>query len=335
MMRASDRSYIVMDDRCNRSMQDFIADMANSEGRRGSSRHNYEIYQLNLLLPSPHDPQRVNSNTTTTTSTTTAKITTRDLFHHSGIRVGSLVTLLHELSSQSIHSVHDYSSGMLSATILANQSRRSDLSGPALQDVHQDMGRYLAERLLDEYGQRDMLVREASFTHVEGTTFHGLTTSGSSDTKHRIVIMALMRGGEPMARGVYKVFPSSQFVHYDDNEDDDSGHDNDDSSSTAFRSMLAVATHVMIVDSVVNEGKSIRRVLRHLLKIASSSIAGSPRPHMYVLTGVMQMQAARVMPVEFPHVRFLALRLSENMYTGRGGTDTGNRLFGTTTVQEE
>lgn len=196
------------------------------------------------------------------------------------------------------------------------------------------MGRYLAERLLDEYGQRDLLARHASFAHVQGTTFHGYSTTGGM--MNRILILALMRGGEPMARGVYKIFPSSQFFHYNNHEDNDRrgmGDKKEDAESTlTLQTMLAVATHVIIVDSVVNEGRSIRRVMRHLM--ITSIIAPSPPrpPHIYVLTGVMQMQASRTLPMEFPRVRILALRLSENKYTGQGGTDTGNRLFGTTTT---
>jgi hypothetical protein len=48
-----------------------------------------------------------------------------------------------------------------------------------------------------------------------------------------------------------------------------------------------------------------------------------------VLSGVMHEGAAAALPGEFPRARFLTLRVSSNQYSGRGGTDTGNRLFGT------
>ena len=53
----------------------------------------------------------------------------------------------------------------------------------------------------------------------------------------------------------------------------------------------------------------------------------------FVVTGVMQKEAAERLPKAFPKARFLALRVSENKYTGKGGTDTGNRLFGTMSVE--
>ena len=284
MLQKSDRGYIVVDDRRNRSMQDFITSHGASNG----------LYQLNLLPPG-----HANGN-----------------FYHAGIRVGTLDTLWDELSGDnSIHKVYEFCTSRASAAVLATQSRRSDLSGPSLQAVHHIIGRYLAERLLDEF--TDCLTGTDTFRHVQGTTFTGVCASC------RVLIIPLMRGGEPMARGVFECFPDAQLFHYPSSGDSMSQKETD-----ALQKLLASVEGVILVDSVVNEGRSLRRVIRHLHTLSSSS-SSSNQPRLFVLTGVMQKQASLQLPLEFRRIRFLALRVSENKFTGHGGTDTGNRLFGT------
>jgi hypothetical protein len=50
---------------------------------------------------------------------------------------------------------------------------------------------------------------------VQGSQFTGVTTN-SNNNNSKVLIIALMCGGEPMARGVYQLFPMAQFVHYTD-----------------------------------------------------------------------------------------------------------------------
>jgi uracil phosphoribosyltransferase len=168
----------------------------------------------------------------------------------------------------------------------------------------------LADRLLDTFGKLHGLVQEMDFPHVQGKTFCGLATatSGSTSSKSSILILPLMRGGEPMSRGVHQRFPSAQLVHWYDN-------------GNPPPMSLEKTTDVLIVDSVVNQGRSVRSVLQYLFRQVNKSF------RVYVLTGVMQKDASLTLPLDYPRVRFLALRVSENSYTGQGGTDTGNRLF--------
>lgn len=275
MLYASDRSYIAIDDRQNRSLKDFIHEQLESSS--GSHR----LYQLNLLANSS--------------------------FLHDGIQVGSLDKLQRELSNLDIHRILSCVSST-AANILATQSRRSDLDGPGLQEVHVEIGRFLADKLLDECGRYGLLTDQASYSHVQGTIFHGTVSSGN------VLIVPLMRGGEPMSRGVYHRFPRACMVHC---------YDNDAESISKVESMIN-SSHIkdiIIVDSVVNEGRSIRRVLTSLIHMS--------RLRVYVLTAVIQYEASVQLPKEFRRVRFIALRISRNKYSGKGGTDTGNRLFGT------
>jgi len=275
MLCATDRAYIVIDDRQNRSLKDFICEKVASGGAT-------RLYQLNLFK----------------------KVS----FLHDGIQVGTLDWLLAELSD-GLQKVTDCAKISTAACILAAQSRRSDVSGPALQEVHVQIGRFLADKLLDDVGPCGLLTDEASFSHVQGTAFYGMVAS------ENVLIVPLMRGGEPMSRGVYQSFPRAHLIHYN----------NDDAqSSNSLESVLTSSQikDVIIVDSVVNEGRSVRQTL--------ASLNDKQRKlRIYVLTAVMQYNASLQLPKEFPHVQFLALRISENKYTGKGGTDTGNRLFGT------
>jgi uracil phosphoribosyltransferase len=278
MLQASDRGYVVIDDRKNRSMKTFIA-------KNNSAR----LYQLH-----------VDKN---------------DTFYHTGVSVGCLEELRQQLVFMDLFQVLQYADTSNVANLLATQTRRSDLFGPALQEVHKEVGRFLAERLLDEdFGQ---LVQPKPFSHVQGTTFDGIVTHDN------MVIVPLMRGGEPMSRGVYEYFPCAQLIHY--------GNDDEKSHSLMRKALDVSHPHnkffktVVLVDSVVNEGNSIRLTIDHIQSLAQDE----EQLRIVVLTAVMQKNASIRLPKEYPRVLFLALRISENKYAGKGGTDTGNRLFGT------
>lgn len=156
--------------------------------------------------------------------------------------------------------------------------------------------RYLGEKLLSEFRPCAVKIR-----HVQGGEVDGMCVRGG----HQVIILAMMRGGDPMARGVFDVFPRATYVHYVDKQ-------------TALPDLGDRV--VVVVDSVINSGRSIRAVLNRL--------KGKCR-RVFVLAGVTHRGASAVLPVEFPTVRFYSLRISENSYVGNGATDTGDRLFGT------
>jgi len=79
--------------------------------------------------------------------------------------------------------------------------------------------------------------------------------------------------------------------------------------------------HALIVDAVVNTGASITPVFGQLKGIGI--------PVVTVVAGVAPKEKAELLASEHPDVSFLFARLSTNTYVGKGGTDTGNRLFGT------
>lgn len=82
---------------------------------------------------------------------------------------------------------------------------------------------------------------------------------------------------------------------------------------------------VIVCDSVVNTGRSLRALLREVL-------APLQPLRVVVVCVVLQQLAAPELSREFPLVPVVALRVSGNKFKGRGGTDTGNRLFNTTVI---
>ncbi|KAK4118545.1 hypothetical protein N657DRAFT_659553 [Parathielavia appendiculata] len=117
-------------------------------------------------------------------------------------------------------------------------------------------------------------------------------------TRHqnRTIIVALMRGGEPMAEGINQVLPSAMFLHGQ--------------------------WTVVLVDSVVDSGKPMAEFVERIREL-------NPTVPIVVVVGVVQEQSlspAGVLGRALQSDRALSLKKCQ----GRGGTDTGNRLFNTT-----
>lgn len=128
-------------------------------------------------------------------------------------------------------------------------------------------------------------------------------------------IVALMRGGEPMALGLSEVMPLAMFVHAKSTDD-------------IKREHIEKQRTVILVGSVINSGKSIIEFIEHTRKMHKTI-------RIIVVAGVVHkgavLRGTRLSSALGEYgVPVYALRLSENRFTGRGGTDTGHRLFNTT-----
>lgn len=297
MLNESDRAYILMNDKMNRSMKEFI--LTNSIPGARSQR----LYQIIDMDPSA-----------------LAQI------WHDGLPIETLESLLSDLKSGRINGVIDCTLQSTSTKILAAKMRDASLQGPHLQKIHEQAGMLLADRVIDEHGLQMNLVEAVEFSHVQGSTYDGLCTSSSRN----ILILPLMRGGEPMARGIYSKFASAQFIHFYDQETEIDKRNNQFKKSIGKMDMKRPVC-IFIVDSVINTGRSIKRTIMYIQKVANE-ISPNMKLALFVVSGVMQEVAANELPIQFPRVRFVTLRVSSNRYTGKGGTDTGNRLFGTTLV---
>lgn len=177
--------------------------------------------------------------------------------------------------------------------LLSTQSRRTDISSIELCKNHFELGKYLAYQMLDEFE-----LRETEIKHVQG-----IKTGIELAAKNNIVIFALMRAGLYAAEGVRSVFSESQFFPV-------SEIDNTDLENKV----------IIVVDAVINTGRSIEKALEHLQKCKASKI--------FIATLVMQKDSLQLVE-KYTDIHFFAIRISENKYVGRGVTDTGNRLFNT------
>lgn len=193
------------------------------------------------------------------------------------------------------------------AKLLATRMRDAAVAGPELRNAHRRAGWYLATELVANV----VGVEERPISHVLGRAASGYQLSHERQT----TIMALMRGGEPMASGVNDAFPLAMFVHAGDADDVELHH---------VRGQLTV----VLVDSVVNTGKTVvefvRRVRRLHATIRVVVVAGVVQAQC-VSAGVLERELAR-----HANLHLIALRLSDTKFTGSGATDTGNRLFNTT-----
>ena len=92
-----------------------------------------------------------------------------------------------------------------------------------------------------------------------------------------------------------------------------------------------VAT-VVLVDSVINSGKTIVEFVQHIKDI-------QPAIRLVVVAGVVQSLAIAPGGMLYeqlsavPNLSFVTLRVSETQFTGTKGNDTGNRLFNTTHLE--
>ena len=189
------------------------------------------------------------------------------------------------------------------AKILMTSTRNAVVAGPALREAHSRIGKYLAiEYITDLIG-----VEEIPIQHVQGHDTIGHQLRHEKQT----TIVALMRGGEPLALGVSETFPLAMLVHASHHYDIKPHH-------------LKGQQSVVLVDSVVNSGKTVLQAVQHVRSHQTDI-------RIVVVAGVIQSQFVSSTELNrHTNLSLIALRLSNNKFTGSGTTDTGNRLFNTT-----
>ncbi|KAF8848881.1 hypothetical protein BDZ45DRAFT_605209 [Acephala macrosclerotiorum] len=192
------------------------------------------------------------------------------------------------------------------AKLLMTPMRDARNAGPVLREAHRRVGWYLATEFLASA----ISIEEYPIPHVQGHQTSGYRLSNERETS----IVALMRGGEAMALGVNDAFPLAMFVHASRPDDVKLHH-------------LQGQRTVVLVDSVVNSGKTVAQFVEHVRNLHATI-------RIMVIAGVVQAQSISggSLAKLAHHAEFslIALRLSDNKFTGTGTTDTGNRLFNTT-----
>lgn len=196
------------------------------------------------------------------------------------------------------------------ARLLMTPTRNAAVQGPALRAAHQQVGQYLAYEFLAAV----IGLEEIGIEHVQGGSTNGYRLREEDKT----IVIALMRGGEPLAFGISEVFGSASFLHARDPSDITSAH-------------LSDVSTVILVDSVINNGTTMLRFAKQVRERAAEVriivVAA------VVQKGTIEQQGAlRRAGIEYG-LTVVALRFSENKFTGRGASDTGNRLFNTITLK--
>lgn len=192
------------------------------------------------------------------------------------------------------------------ASLLMTPMRDARIGGHRLREVHHRVGWYLAvQHVVSLVG-----LEEAPVPHVQGYKTDGFRLLHETDT----MIVAIMRAGEPMAFGVSEAFPLASFLHADRPEE---------LEPVQLRGLRTI----LLVDSVINSGKTIAQFVRQIRGVNDSL-------RIVVVAGVISeggiQEALGPLVEQDPCLHFVSLRVSSNRYKGRGGTDTGNRLFITT-----
>ncbi|KAK6527375.1 hypothetical protein TWF281_010555 [Arthrobotrys megalospora] len=218
---------------------------------------------------------------------------------------GFIDAIIRRRSSNSLQVLH--ATERNATKLLMTPMRDAAVAGPALREAHRQVGWYLATEFLT----RIVGVEEYSIAHVQGNQTSGYRLRNESLT----TVVALMRGGEPMALGVNDALPSAMFVHAKNAADIASQH-------------LSRQRTIVLVDSVVNTGKTVVEFVHHIRKLHHSI-------RIIVVAGVVQSQSINEgslaqLLARHANLSIVALRLSDNKFTGKGVTDTGNRLFNTT-----
>jgi uracil phosphoribosyltransferase len=189
--------------------------------------------------------------------------------------------------------------------LLADRTRRSDLDTRDYSEAYAELGRFLAYQVVQEFE-----LEEYQIQHCEGPR-PGVRIRD----EERIGIVCLMRAGLYLAHGCRAVLRRSPLHLF--SPERDKGLNPQELEELAGSRLETL----ILVDSVVNTGKTIRPIFAQAKAIGIKNVI--------VMAGVSPVAQGTSIAEDYPDVVFYFARLSHNSYVGKGGTDTGNRLFGT------
>ena len=183
--------------------------------------------------------------------------------------------------------------------LLVDRTRRADVSGPALADAHRSVGRALAP-----FAARRCALEDVEIAHVAGPSTGTQLPPASAP-----IILVLMRAGLFVAEGLWESLPGSALVPWD-------------GKPASLDKVPLSGRPVLVVDSVINSGRSIDQAL-DAVRLREPSWTT-------VVALVANDEGLAGCIGRWPDVEFAVARVSRRSYVGKGSTDTGARLFGTT-----
>lgn len=197
--------------------------------------------------------------------------------------------------------------------VLAAPTRNIKIDGLNLQKAHRRVGYHLALELLPKLTGLEKY--EMTSVQEKLTSGHRIRNAGKT-----IVISCM-----PLAQGVFKALPAATYVH---------AQDFTDLQNKKHVKAIREAKLILLCDFVINNGETM---IDFIKKIRSEL---NQTARIVMMAGVVQAGSVRedrgltAALKDAGSVGLVALRLSENKYTGKGTTDTGSRLFNTTKAEQ-
>jgi uracil phosphoribosyltransferase len=196
-------------------------------------------------------------------------------------------------------SVKEYSNENI-FKILSTESRKANLTAGNLAKVHTKLGELLSYKVLDEF-----ILKDIDIQHVQG-----IRKGKGFPENELFLILVLMRGGLYVAEGFKNIFDGNYIIEFL----------NENNLDLVLNKYDLTKYNIIIVDSVINTGKSILNILDKITIYNMKKI--------FIISIVMQEKAVAIFN-EISNITCYVARISKNFYIGKGHTDTGNRLFGT------
>lgn len=187
--------------------------------------------------------------------------------------------------------------------LLVNETRQAKITGSTLAESHRVVGRALAASVA-----RCLTLDEVTIDHVAGASTGVQIKCGGEP-----IVVAMLRAGLFVAEGIWSSLPGSSLVLH--------------AQGIPLETLPASGRPIVIVDSVINTGKSIRETIETALAFTPSSIEVAA---IVAFKGNMESLVE-----EYPEINFHIARISERSYVGKGATDTGARLYGTINWSKE
>lgn len=176
-----------------------------------------------------------------------------------------------------------------------NRIRMASTTGAALARAHREVGRLLATDVC-----ASLPLEPVTILHPTGEATGDQITPG-----YEPIIVAMLRSGLFLAEGLWETIDRAGFLLLQNRIDP---------------VMFPTKRSIVLVDSIVNTGGSMRRVL--------DAIGNRDKP-VFAIIGIAYQGGLHALISDYPAVTFVVGRVSHHTYIGQGVTDTGQRLFGT------
>ncbi len=173
---------------------------------------------------------------------------------------------------------------------IINESRDSRNDGLVLVGIHRKLGNIIGFHFLNR-----LVLKPITIEHVQG-----VQECVAYDTAE-VVIISLMRGGLFLAEGIWETIKEAKFILYNDVKDIEK------------HKHIIKGRKILIVDSVINNGTSVNKVISEVENINKD---------ITIVSAVTQEKFESKYDL-------ITIRISNNKYKGVKNLDTGNRLFNT------